>query len=42
MSLQEQELPVAEPVSASPASLLDAIMAQTRIEPESEGYNIAR
>ncbi|MHA6636843.1 type VI secretion system contractile sheath large subunit [Citrobacter farmeri] len=42
MSLQEQELPVAEPVSASPASLLDAIMAQTRIEPESEGYDVAR
>ncbi|EDT2963761.1 type VI secretion system contractile sheath large subunit [Salmonella enterica subsp. enterica] len=42
MSLQEQELPVAEPVSASPASLLDAIMAQTRIEPETEGYDIAR
>lgn len=42
MSLQEQELPVTEPVSASPASLLDAIMAQTRIEPETEGYDVAR
>lgn len=44
MSLQEQELPIAEPVSASAphASLLDAIMAQTRIEPESEGYDVAR
>lgn len=44
MSLQEQELTIAEPVSASasPASLLDAIMAQTRIEPESEGYDVAR
>ncbi|EAS1758239.1 type VI secretion system contractile sheath large subunit [Salmonella enterica] len=41
-----QELTAAEPVSASPASssasLLDAIMAQTRMEPESEGYDVAR
>lgn len=40
MSLQEQELTVAE--SASPASLLDTIMAQARIEPTSEGYDVAR
>ncbi|EOU9710290.1 type VI secretion system contractile sheath large subunit [Salmonella enterica] len=42
MSLQEQELSVAEPLSAPPASLLDVIMSQARIEPESEGYDIAR
>ncbi|WP_230353961.1 type VI secretion system contractile sheath large subunit [Lelliottia sp. WAP21] len=42
MSLQEQELTAVEPASASSASLLDTIMAQARIEPESEGYDVAR
>ena len=42
MSLQEQELPVSGQSAAAPTSLLDAIMAQTRIEPQSEGYDVAR
>lgn len=42
MSLQEQELPVSGQSAAASTSLLDAIMAQTRIEPQSEGYDVAR
>lgn len=43
MSLQEEELVsshAGQPEQAS--SLLDQIMAQTRIQPGSEGYDVAR
>lgn len=40
MSLQEEVTPVAAP--AATGSLLDNIMAQSRFQPESESYDIAR
>ncbi|QGH28820.1 hypothetical protein GHC21_03625 [Kluyvera intermedia] len=43
MSLQEEELVSARTEQGSHApSLLDEIMAQTRIQPGADGYDIAR
>lgn len=42
MSVKEEIAPVSASQTAAPPSLLDEIMAQTRVQPKSESYDITR
>ena len=42
MSVKEDIAPVSASQTAAPPSLLDEIMAQTRVQPKSESYDITR